>query len=439
MRVANVFPARSSALAGSIKVLLVTDGFPDFGGSRIDKFVKFLPDFGVEPIVLSAKERYSPKAEELERRSYPAQLKTYRAASIGWSYFTTRFLYRGPDSKHYWLLSLLSFPERCILVPDYMVRWIPRGISLAKEIVRREGVQAILTTSPSESTHLIGLNLKRSLSIPWVADFQDLWTERELYYRPATFLHNWWIKRLESSIFRTANYVIANTPANAECHIQRFGLSRSCLDVIPNGFDRDDLILHEIEPSRDVFRIGYMGAFDKQSYPWQITLEALNKLANEVGRKKVKLVYCGFCSRQVRDYLENRQMTDVVEVQGLLSHTDAMKLTANTEIRLLLLYENSYSTSMVPMKLYHYLTMNGPILAVAPEGGVAASIIAETHMGVVVSPQRGVDTIYEQLKRYYIAWQRDALTVDPDEAQINRYDYRTQTQRLAEILKRVAR
>jgi hypothetical protein len=180
MRVANVFPARSSALAGSIKVLLVTDGFPDFGGSRIDKFVKFLPDFGVEPIVLSAKERYSPKAEELERRSYPAQLKTYRAASIGWSYFTTRFLYRGPDSKHYWLLSLLSFPERCILVPDYMVRWIPRGISLAKEIVRREGVQAILTTSPPESTHLIGLNLKRSLSIPWVADFQDFWTERAL-------------------------------------------------------------------------------------------------------------------------------------------------------------------------------------------------------------------------------------------------------------------
>jgi hypothetical protein len=83
-----------------------------------------------------------------------------------------------------------------------------------------------------------------------------------------------------------------------------------------------------------------------------------------------------------------------------------MKLTANTEIRLLLLYENSYSTSMVPMKLYHYLIMNGPILAVAPEEGVTASIIAATHMGVVISPQRGLNTIYEQLKRYYRAWQR---------------------------------
>jgi glycosyltransferase involved in cell wall biosynthesis len=114
--------------------------------------------------------------------------------------------------------------------------------------------------------------------------------QREFYYRPATLLHDWWIKRLECHVFRRANYIIANTPAKAERHIQRFGLSSSRLDVIPNGFDHDDLILHEIEPSRDVFRIGYMGAFDKQSYPWQITLEALNKLANEVGRKKVKLV-----------------------------------------------------------------------------------------------------------------------------------------------------
>jgi hypothetical protein len=72
-------------------------------------------------------------------------------------------------------------------------------------------------------------------------------------------------------------------PANAKRHIQRFGLSRSRLDVIPNGFGRDDLILHEIEPSRDVFRIGYMGSFDKDAFPWRITLEALNKLAIEVG------------------------------------------------------------------------------------------------------------------------------------------------------------
>src|ERR1700681_3881093 len=103
------------------KVLVVVDRFPATGGSRIDKFVKLLPNFGIEPVVLSAKETHSPQAEELRKRIYPPELKTYQAGSLGWTHFTERFLVRGPGAKHYRLLALLSFPERAIIVPDYMV------------------------------------------------------------------------------------------------------------------------------------------------------------------------------------------------------------------------------------------------------------------------------------------------------------------------------
>lgn len=142
----------------------------------------------------------------------------------------------------------------------------------------------VLTTSPPESTHLVGIEPQRSLGIPWVVDFQDLWTEKVLNYRPATPLHDWWIKRLERSVFTTADHVIANTRGNAERHIRRFGLSRSRIDVIENGFDRDDLIPPQIITLPDIFRIGYAGAFDKHEFPWRITMDALNKLAGEVGR-----------------------------------------------------------------------------------------------------------------------------------------------------------
>lgn len=319
-----------------------------------------------------------------------------------------------------------------------MVRWIPRGVRLAKKIARREGIQVVLTTSPPESTHLVGINLKRSLGIPWVVDFQDLWTEKVLNYRPATPLHDWWIKRLERSVFTTADHVIANTRGNAKRHIRRFGLSRSCIDVIENGFDRDDLIPPQVITSPDIFRIGYAGAFDKHEFPWRMTLDALNKLAGEVGRDRVKLVFCGYPSRQVMDYLQEQQMSDLVDVRGVLSHREAMRITADTELRLLLLYENAYSTSIVPQKLYNYLIMNGPILAIAPEEGITAGIIATTHMGTVVSPRRGVEAIYDQLKRFFLAWQRGALTVKPNNAEIDRYDYRTHTRRLAGILRRAA-
>ena len=90
------------------------------------------------------------------------------------------------------------------------------------------------------------------------------------------------------------------------------------------------------------------------------------------------------------------------------------------------------------MKLYNYLIMNGPILAIAPESGVTASIIAKTRMGCVISPQRGIETIYRQLLEYYRAWENGSLSINPDNTEIQRYDRHAQTGRLAEILSGLA-
>ena len=417
------------------KVLVVANSFPASGGSRIDKFVSLLPEFGFEPVVLSAKECDSPDQQQLKQRYYPDTLKSYQARSIGWSYFTERFLMRGPHSRHYRLLQFLSFPERCLLVPDYMVRWIPHGIRIANEIVKREGIQVVLTSSPHESTHLIGMSLKKSCGIPWVADFRDLWIEKTLLYRPATRLHDIWIRHLERKVFHTADFIIANTPENADRYRQRFSVPEEKLEVIPNGFDRNDL--DSENPPRftpDIFRIGYAGALDKHEFPWRAALDALEMLAGNVGRGKVRLVHCGYLSEQVRDYLQSRNLDDLVEIHGTLPHSQAMALTAATDIRLLLLYETGYSSSIVPMKLYNYLIMNGPILAIAPESGVTASIIAKTRMGCVVSPQRGIDAIYRQLLEYYRAWENGSLSINPDYTEIQHYDRHAQTGRLAEIL-----
>jgi len=436
---ARELPAVTGKKSSPRKVLVVANSFPASGGSRIDKFVRLLPEFGFEPVVLSAKECDSPFHQELKQRYYPDTLKSFHARSLGWSYFTERFLMRGPRSRHYRLLKLLSFPERSLLVPDYMVRWIPHGIRLAKEIVQREGIQAILTSSPHESTHLIGMNLKNALELPWVADFRDLWTEKTLLYRPATRLHDIWIRKLERRVFRTADFVIANTPENADRYRERFSLPGEKLEVIPNGFDRDDLN-PEYQPrlTPGVFRIGYAGALDKHEFPWRIALDALKMLAGSVGSDRVRLVHCGYLSKQVRDYIKANQLEDLVEIHGTLPHSDAITLTASTDIRLLLLYETDYSSSIVPMKLYNYLIMKGPILALSPESGVTASIIAKTRMGCVISPRRGIDTIYRQLLAYYQAWVNGTLCVNPDHSEIQRYDRHAQTARLAEILTTVS-
>jgi glycosyltransferase involved in cell wall biosynthesis len=417
------------------KVLVVVHQFPTGGGGRVDKFVKFLPAAGFEPIVLCARETDSPDARAQRAHLYPAALRAYHAGSIGWSYFAERYLERGRSAKHFNLLRWLSFPERCVLVPDHMVRWIPQGIRLATQLAEREGIRVVLTSSPPESTHLVGLAMQRK-GLRWVADFRDLWTEKKMTYRPATRLHHRFILRLERKIFQAADHIIANTPQNLERYESRFGLPRHRLSMIPNGFDREDLPSLPIVAKRsDVFQIGYMGYFDKHDFPWRLFLDALKLLVSEVGEDQVRLVVCGLCSQQVIDYLSERAMTHLVISHGMLSHGDAMKVITTTDLRLLFLYENSYSHAIVPAKLYNYLIMPGPIFAIAPETGATASIIAATRMGSAVSPRRGVHATAQALRRYFDRWRCGELKIDPDHREIDRYDRRLQTFELARILR----
>lgn len=420
------------------KVLIAVNTFPATGGSRIDRFVKLLPAAGFEPVVLTIDHGPSDAKQELLARHYPPTLQVHRVRPFRGSYFTERYLDRGPQSRHYRLLAALSFPERCVFVPDHMVRWVPRAIRLARGVVAREGIRLVLTSSPSESTHLIGLALQRNPGLRWVADFRDLWTEKDLLYRPATPLHDRLIQRLERTVFQRADHVIANTPQNAERHRSRFGLTPDRMTLIPNGFDHEDLGDDPPAPANDgVFRIGYAGNLDKHDFPWKPFLDALRRLADDVGRARVRFVLCGYCSRQVVDHIRAQGIDDLVVRHGELSHREAMRMVAGTNLLLALLYENAYSDAIVPLKLYSYLPMRRPILAIAPEEGATAALIRATRTGTIVSARSGVETIVRALRGYFDAWQSGTSRHDPDDAVVARYDRRAQTRELATVFRRL--
>ena len=416
-------------------VLVAVSAFPASGGSRADKFVKLLPGAGFRPVVLTARETATPRSRALAAALYPPEREIHAARSLGWSYFTERFLDRGPQAKYYGLLRVLSFPERCAYVPDYMVRWIPHAVRIAGRLVSEKRIRFVLTSSPPESTHLIGLALKRRFGTRWVADFRDLWTQKALLYRPASRAHDRWIRRLERTILSAADHVVANTAENGDWYVRHMGVPRARVTVIPNGFDRDDL--QGVTPNAElsgVFQIGHMGFLDKHTYPWKLFLDAVRMLADRVGVDKVRLVHCGFHSRQVDAYLRETGAHRFLSSSGWLSHDEAMRAVAATDLRVVLLYENEYSGCIVPAKLYNYLIMKGPILAIAPETGALARIVAETRTGTVVSPRSSVDRVYLALRRYYESWRRRKPLEEPDPERIAEYDRRRHVAQLAGIL-----
>lgn len=419
-------------------ILVATSVFPLGGGGRIEKFVKLLPDYGVRPVVVSPWETQSENSQRLLAAAYPANLETHYVGSVGPTYFAERLQARAPHAKHYRLLSALSFPERCVYVPDHMVRWVPFAIRRARRLISEKGLRVVLTSSPPESTHLVGLWLKRHCDVKWIADFRDLWTARTLLYRPATPLHDRWIRRLERLILRTADHVIANTDENKAYYVKNFGVDPDRVSVIPNGFDRDDASSPSGDAKdRNVFTIGYMGNLAKHDLPWQPFFRGLRLLRDDVGASRIRFVHCGPASNEVNGFIRELNLDDLVIRHGELNHGDAMRITASTTLRLVLLGENGYSSAMVPAKLYNYLIMDGPILAVSPVQGAAARVLAETRTGRTVSPNDDGRNIYQHLLAYYEKWRLGERLVDPSQEHIDAYDRRRHAAALAEIALRL--
>lgn len=430
--------ATSGGGAKATKVLVVVDQFPATGGSRVDKFVRFLPEIGIEPIVLAPQETETAAGKRLADELYPPSLRVHRVPSLGWSYFTVRYLSRGPGSRHYELLRALSYPERLLLLPDHMVRWIPLAVRRARRIVEEEDIRVVFTSSPPESTHLVGLRLHDSLGLRWVADFRDLWTEKTMLFRPASRWHDRAVRALERRVFRSADHVIANTPQNLARYRRRFALPDDRVTMIPNGFDPRDAATIALPPPqpRGAMRLGYAGNMDKHGLPWREFLEALGRLADEVGRGRVALDSCGYLSQEVADFVRDRGLADVVVHHGELPHADAIRIMGGTDLLVALLYEDTeYADSIVPIKLYQYLMMRRPILFVGPIEGAAAAVVHETRTGTVIPPSRGPGGILEFLREAFARWSRGDLRVEPDESAIARYDSREQTRLLARTLR----
>ena len=430
-------PARAGGGAETTRVLLVVDQFPATGGSRVDKFVRFLPEFGIEPIVLAPQETETAAGRRIASELYPPSLRVHRVPSLGWSYFTMRYLSRGPGSRHYELLRALSYPERLLLLPDHMVRWIPLAVRRARRIVQQEGIRVVFSSSPPESTHLVGLRLHDALGLRWVADFRDLWTEKTMLFRPASRWHGRAVRALERRVFGSADHVIANTPQNLARYRRRFALPDDRVTMIPNGFDpRDAASIAPPPPQpREAMRLGYAGNMDKHGLPWREFLDALRRLADEVGHGRVALDSCGYLSQEVADFVRDRGLDDVVVHHGELPHAEAMRIMGGTDMLVALLYEDTdYSDSIVPIKLYQYLMMRRPILFVGPAEGAAAAVVRETRTGTIIPPNRGPDGILAFLRDSFARWSRGELAVVPDEDAVAGYDSRAQTRRLAEIL-----
>jgi glycosyltransferase involved in cell wall biosynthesis len=412
-----------------MKVLLVTMYFPPAGGGGVQRPLKtatHLPALGIETHVLAPDDpKWLHRDEELRP---PTQAFVHRARYFGpRARLPAEELHglAGPDRA----LAQARLAYRRVLLPDPSVTWLPTAVPVAVRLVKREGIDAVITTSPPVSMNLIGASIKRLTGIPWVADLRDsvLSNADRRFERTAVRAKEKALERVVRLVARSADAVVAVSEPIAD-EVRGFDATGT-LRVIPNGCDFDDFAGLEYRPG-ERFRVTHTGSFFGKRSPRPF----LSALASS-GLEDVVIRFAGGLRAADREWADRLGLGERLEVLPYLPHRRALELQRDSEVNLLLLPEAAGRGRVVPSgKIFEYLAAERPILAAVPPDGAAANLVRETGAGIVVGPEdeKGIG---EALRGLQTRWKAGQLRGGYlSEEQRRRLSRKARVEELAELL-----
>jgi glycosyltransferase involved in cell wall biosynthesis len=417
----------------AVKVLLVSLYFPPAGGGGVQRPLKFathLPELGIETHVLAPDDpKWIHRDDELQP---PTLAWVHRARYVGPKG-------RKPAEELHGTTGLArvskqaSLAGRRLLVPDENVSWNLTAIPAAISIVKREGIDVVLTTSPPNSVHLIGAAVKRATGVKWVADLRD-----PLVAHPHRATERLLVRAKEQGaeavaklVARSADAIVCVSDAIVEDTQARNPRGR--VVSIPNGSDFDDFTGLERHPS-DRFRITHTGSFFGKRDPRPF-LTALHRS----GLKDVVARFLGDFRSTDREWAEGLGLGDRLELIPYAPRRKSLELQRDSEVLLLLIPDaGGRGKGILSGKVFEYLAAERPILAVVPPDGAAAGLIRESGAGVVVAPD-DVTGMVEALWALHKTWKEgDPLEATLTDEWRDRVSRRARVADLARLLEEVA-
>ena len=313
-----------------------------------------------------------------------------------------------------------------VVVPEpKVVTWLPTTARAVRRLVSPDGFDCLVTTSPPESSHLVGLLLGERRPA-WVADFRDGWTFEPLRERFPTAAQRSLDSWLERRVAQTADMVVGATRPIARDLEERLGANAA---HVPSGWDPRDAPVStaapEVTVSSDVVRLVHTGRMTGRGRGPGPLFEALRIVNSEPGGRTVRLVHAGRLTTEERALIARTGTEDLIEPLGMLDRAAAIDLQRSADAVVLLTSRNSSEASG---KVFEYLAARRPIVALA-EGNEAERIVRETNTGVTVPPD-DVDTIAAALRRVGTGELADKYAP----VGLDRYTYPGPAEAMAEVI-----
>ena len=373
------------------KILIITYYWPPAGGPGVQrwlKFVKYLLDFGIQPIVYIPEnptypivdenlvKEVSEKAIILKQKIFePYQLASFLSKN------KTKKISSGiipNQKKQSFLDKTFLWIRGNLFIPDARVFWVKPSVAYLEKYILENNIDTIVTSGPPHSLHLIGLELKQKLDLKWFADFRDPWTT--IGYHKSLRLSSFAAKKhkaLEHQVLNTADTIIV-TSKTTKTEFQ--AITNKPIAVITNGYDTENVEKQTLDSK---FSLAHIGSFLSERNPlilWKILVELLHEIPDFKSHLEIKLI--GAVSQEVLETITQFGLNTYLNNLGYVSHAEAIAHQRKSQVLLLIEIDSEDTKSIIPGKLFEYMVSNRPIVAIGPNGSDFAEIITETNTGV---------------------------------------------------------
>lgn len=412
------------------RVLLICYYFPPMGGAGVNRpmnLAKYLPDKDIACDVLTVKpvayRHYEPElVQELEG------VDIYRAGS------------RDPQRLMY-LAGIRRLQERTIrksrslgsrIFPDSKVGWVGPAVRLGKSLIRRREYDAIISTSPPVSCHLVGRELHRRMGIPWIADFRDLWT--------AYSIEDWYSGRASIGKARNLLAEIGREAAVMTAVNKTTADYVGATHVIRNAFDHGRAQLWRPPKSSGAFQIGLLGTIDVRC-PAEPLLALLSRLreVSPAEARSIELVQVGdvYDPPAFRALLDRYGFRDQTESHGIQSRSRTIELLSTTSA-LYISIAGPSAMAIIPGRVYDMIASGRPLLVSAPNGSELARLAGNLPLTVrFESDDQSLNSAAHSLAGWIQRWAEGEWKTQPLPEYAQPYSSERMAESFADVVKRL--
>ena len=421
------------------KVLIITYYWPPAGGSGVQrwlKFVKYLRDFNIEPVVYTVDNPSYPILDKSLESEIPKDLEILKQHIFEPNSILSFFGNKKKKESAGFLNSNPTFFGKIVLfiranyfIPDARKFWIKPSVKFLSNYLKNNEIEAMITTGPPHSMHVIGLALKEKFEVKWISDFRDPWTEIDYFQQlPLT-------KKAKKKHFQLEQEVLINSDmvvVVGETMKEKFLKHTKRIEVLTNGFDTIETSLtQELDEKFSITHVGLMNSDRNPTILWEVLDEISNQNIDFKNDLRIKLI--GKIDDTVIQDIQVFNPKNILRIP-YLEHEEVRKYQASSQILLLSINRVPSAKGIITGKIFEYLQAKRPILGIGPEDGDAAAILKKTNAGKIVGFDHK-NELKATILKLYKDFKEEKLVVKS--INIEQYHRKNITSQLAEVIKKV--